>query len=266
MEMKKMKVTPVQAQQWLDTANIGNRTQSHSNVAKFAADMRRGDWRNTHQNAIAFYDDGTLADGQHRLAAIVQSGVPIEMFVAYGLSRKDGSVIDQGRPRSAADALKIGGLVSMDKYHTQAVAIVKMVLWAEHKVSSMSVSQAADAIHAMREGIDFACHKTAAMKGPGLRTAPVFAAIAVAFYHVDTDKLERFCRVLCSGMPEVKEDEMLIRLRNWLLVSSGSGGGNVRIERYQTVMKIIDAYDKGLNISRIVKATQNTFKTGIFDD
>ena len=52
---------------------------------------------------IAFYDDGDLADGQHRLWAIVDSGMPIEFPIARGLSRADGLNINTGLGRSLAE-------------------------------------------------------------------------------------------------------------------------------------------------------------------
>lgn len=267
MEMTKLKVTPAIAKEWLDTANHSNRRLSRHNVIKFAADMRDGNWQDTHQNVIAFYEDGTLADGQHRLAAVVMSGVPVSMFVASGLSKKDGGMIDQGRTRSVADALKIGGLISSDKYTSYAVAIVKLIRSAECRNNNgFSIAQTAKAIEDMQDGIEFACRHTTSMKGIGLKNATMRAAVAVAFYHVDQALLERFCRVMVSGMPEGSGDEMLIRFRNWLIVLGATKGGTDRIVRYQTILKIIDAYNKGINLSRIHKASGNTFETGLFND
>jgi len=70
MQITRMNVTPEMAQSWLDAANTGNRTMTRRVVSKYADDMIAGRWIDTHQNAIAFYDDGSLADGQHRLGAV----------------------------------------------------------------------------------------------------------------------------------------------------------------------------------------------------
>jgi hypothetical protein len=51
---------------------------SKRTVRDFAEAMRRGDWRLTHQG-IAFDASGALVDGQHRLAAIVEADVPVEI-------------------------------------------------------------------------------------------------------------------------------------------------------------------------------------------
>jgi hypothetical protein len=265
MEMTKKLITPAMAKDLLDTANNGNRSLSSGNVAKFAADMREGKWRDTHQNVIAFYDDGTLADGQHRLAAISASGVPMMMFVATGLSREDGSMIDQGRTRSVADALKIGGLLSSDKYSTYAVAIVKLIRAAETRMgNAMSISQTAVAIEAIRDGVDFSCAHLSGVQCVGLRNATMRAAVAAAFYNVNVSKLDQFCRVMTTGMPEDFGDEMLVRFRNKLLMDGATKGGQDRIERYQLICKVIDAYNRGISLSRFNKSKGNVFELGVF--
>lgn len=267
MEMTKLKITPVMAKEWLDSANDRNRSLSIRNVKKFASDMENGNWRNTHQNAIAFYNDGTLADGQHRLAAIVESGVALEMFVASGLCREDGGMIDQGRPRSVVDAMKIGGLLSSDKYATYAAAIVKLVFVAEKgKVNrNLSIYEVAEAIEKMREGIDFSCGHLTSIQGVGLKNATMRGAVAVAYYHVDHDRLAQFCRVMVTGMPEDRNDAMLVRLRNHILLKGDVGGGTERVERYKMILKAIANYANNVDVRSFRKTSENAFEVGIFN-
>jgi len=238
MEITKLKITPSIAQEWLDT----------------------------HQNVIAFYDDGTLADGQHRLAAIVAAKMPVEMMIASGLTKTAGSMIDQGRTRSVSDAMRIGGLLSSDKYSGYAVAIVKMILSAEVIGNKgLSISETAQAIEVLRDGIEFSCTSTSAIQGSGLKNAVVRSAITTLYYHIELAKLERFVRILVSGMPEGPEDAIVIRLRNWLLCDGSTGGGSVRIVRYRTILKIANAYSEGEDKKVIRRAVDNTFTLGIFD-
>jgi hypothetical protein len=76
---KVQRITPERAEQWL-AANTANRPVSKSTVRGFAEAMRRGDWLVTHQG-IAFDTNGVLVDGQHRLAAIIEADLPVEMTV-----------------------------------------------------------------------------------------------------------------------------------------------------------------------------------------
>lgn len=265
MEMTKTVITPPLAQEWMSTANLRNRSLSRAAVSKYARDMREGKWRETHQNAIAFYSDGTLADGQHRLAAIVEARVPVQMFVALGLTRESGSMIDQGRARTVVDALRIGGLVPTSKHTGYSVAIVKLIRAAEVRENHvMSISEVAEKIEMLRSGIDFACTELAGVHGVGLKNATLRAAVACASYHVSPVVLARFCRVMVSGMPESLEDEGLIRLRNWLLIKGAAGGGSDRIDRYMTILRYINDYSRGVTFKKIRVAKSLVFETGAF--
>ena len=107
-----MDVDPDTARRWLEN-NFRNRPLKEDVVTAYARDMLNGVWVPTHQG-IAFNDRDELIDGQHRLTAIIQSGVTVRMMVTFGLpSRIDGSemttmdAVDRGRTRSVADQLKI---------------------------------------------------------------------------------------------------------------------------------------------------------------
>ena len=73
------------------------------------AGERRGEWKVTHQG-LAFYKDGKIADGQHRLAAVAESGTD-QRFVMFP-NFEDGAVdaIDIGKARSAGDAVQLLGI------------------------------------------------------------------------------------------------------------------------------------------------------------
>src|SRR6185503_17546608 len=70
--------------------------------------MRRGEWMVTHQG-IAFDTRGVLVDGQHRLAAIIEADVPVELTVFTDVGEGTFDVLDIGKRRSAADVLAIEG-------------------------------------------------------------------------------------------------------------------------------------------------------------
>src|SRR5881397_2396243 len=53
--------------------------------------------------------EGRVRDGQNRLHAIVQAGMPVRSVVARGVSEDAFDVMDTGRSRNAADVLHIHG-------------------------------------------------------------------------------------------------------------------------------------------------------------
>lgn len=99
-------VTPELARKWLEK-NTANRGLRPSRVRYFAKLIENNEFMLTHQG-IAFAKDGTLIDGQHRLAAIAAVGKPVRMFVGEGFVREDVILaIDIGSRRNTADSLRL---------------------------------------------------------------------------------------------------------------------------------------------------------------
>lgn len=98
-------ITPEMAAEYL-THNKINRPLKPERVRSYAAAMKAGKWQLTHQG-IAFKTNGDLADGQNRLTAIVMSGVPVMMNVAYDM---DATILDRGASRSDRDTLIMSGI------------------------------------------------------------------------------------------------------------------------------------------------------------
>lgn len=100
-------VTPEQAAAWLKT-NVNNRPIREHTVRQYANDMRAGRWR-LNGDPIRFNDGSGLIDGQHRLTAVVEAGVPIESVVIRGLGDDDKVTFDSGVKRNFSDILKFRG-------------------------------------------------------------------------------------------------------------------------------------------------------------
>lgn len=99
------KVTPDLAAEWLEL-NVTNRNLREQLVAAYARDMTSGNWHMAGE-PIKFSKAGKLLDGQHRLWAVVTSGVTVELLVVRGLEEKTQQVMDSGAARTASDALKL---------------------------------------------------------------------------------------------------------------------------------------------------------------
>ena len=125
MRSRVIKITPEKAEQML-AANAANRPLSKSTVRGFAEAMRRGDWLVTHQG-IAVDSNGVLVDGQHRLAAIIEAQLPVEVTVFSEVAPDTFDVLDTGKRRNAADVLAIEG----EKSSTLLAAMVRTV-WLYH--------------------------------------------------------------------------------------------------------------------------------------
>lgn len=96
-------VTPERATEWL-ARNSNNRKLSPQVVSQYADAMTRGEW-NIGNAAIAFDSGENLIDGQHRLQAVIRSGVTIKQMVIQGLAPETQDSMDSGRKRSLEQQL-----------------------------------------------------------------------------------------------------------------------------------------------------------------
>lgn len=85
---------------------VVNRRLTQTVVERYAQAMRDGLWL-TDGSPIRFNTKGRLVDGQHRLWAVIESGVSIQVMVARNVPDEAFLVMDTGRTRGFADVLSI---------------------------------------------------------------------------------------------------------------------------------------------------------------
>lgn len=107
MKIELVEITPAKAEELL-AHNTRNRNVREKAVNAYARDMRAGAWLQN-GDAIRIATDGTLLDGQHRLLAIIQSGVTIPMYIASGLAPEAQLTMDTGINRPFHDVLALAG-------------------------------------------------------------------------------------------------------------------------------------------------------------
>lgn len=100
-------ITPAVAAEWL-AANTHNRNLRDRSVNAYARDIENGDWE-LNGESIKRATDGTLLDGQHRLAAVVKANKAIKALVVSGLPVAAQSTMDTGIGRKFADQLGFAG-------------------------------------------------------------------------------------------------------------------------------------------------------------
>jgi hypothetical protein len=105
-------VTPDMAAAWLKHMGT-NRKLSLTLVRQYAAAMRRGEWLETSE-AVKQDTNGLWRDGQHRLSAIVESGMTVRMLVARDVPAEAFDVMDTGRKRTGGDVLSMHGYINTD--------------------------------------------------------------------------------------------------------------------------------------------------------
>jgi len=98
-------VTPEMAAEILENNPI-NRRVMKSKVSGYVQQMKNGDWK-TNGETIIMDNHGALLNGQHRLHAVMVSGVSVEMMFIHGIKRDAFDTIDSGQARTPTDVLSI---------------------------------------------------------------------------------------------------------------------------------------------------------------
>lgn len=215
------RITPDMAAYYL-THNTCNRKKKEGRIRQYARDMRLGQWT-VDVGAIAFYDNGILADGQNRMQAVVDSGTAQDFLVVRGLAPEDGANIDSHTPRTAVDIAHIGG---RDDITLPALAVARVVHFGggggkagrlHGLISNREKTQLAD---------KYAEHIAFVLKvmPPGKTGSRLVAngvtrgaVVRARLAGVPDDVLTRFCTVLTTGFSESTKDSAAIALRNSLL-------------------------------------------------
>ncbi len=104
MKFTTKKIGPKEADALL-LASKANRPLRKGRVQRYARDMLAGDWHVSPQ-PIVLNGDGRLVDGQHRLQAVVLSGLAQTFCIVSGAETAVVAALDNGLPRSLGDQLE----------------------------------------------------------------------------------------------------------------------------------------------------------------
>lgn len=125
------RVTTELAKQYLMTIK-NQRDISKNTVSLYKELLQNKLWDILNGDAIKFDNEGHLIDGQHRLSAVVKSGIPIVTFVIRGI-RKDMFLSgDKGKRRTLRDTLKMMGKKNCSDL---ATALRTLLIWKKGNLS-----------------------------------------------------------------------------------------------------------------------------------
>lgn len=99
-------IGPEKAAEYLKS-NINNRPLGMHVVKNYAYQMKNGEWLPDVIDAIAFDTRGRLRNGQHRLQAVIMSGVSIPFLVQRNVPDTYFDYVDTGKARMVSDIINI---------------------------------------------------------------------------------------------------------------------------------------------------------------
>jgi hypothetical protein len=207
--------------------NAGNRKIDRATVEIYAAAMKRGEWKLSHQG-IAVDEHGVLLDGQHRLEAILKSGVTIPMLVVRGVDRASFSVVDTGKRRSATDSLRTLGVPDVNhlaaalRYVYLFDTLPSDMGWSGHR-ARLTNDQILELYQQHPQMLDCVRQARSVAGAIGIISSACAAAIYITRRSApDRDQSEWFNGVVSGA--NLDEGDPRLRLRNFFMNARAQGG------------------------------------------
>lgn len=226
VNIERRSITPEQAADWLENNNKNNRSVSKSTVTLYARLMSEGKW-DFNGETIQFDVNGNLINGQHRLLAVVASGVELDALVVSGLPVQAKDSIDQQRKRTPGDVLKMHGYPNGNKI----AGIARLVnAWdMGHRgaglIGGSQTALAPTEVLALVEADPLilpAAVAASSVAADVLAPARAYGTLWVLTHRVDPDFAEEFFRRLTTGeMLEAGHPVLTLR-RYWTNLSKRS--------------------------------------------
>lgn len=233
MQFEEIDIDPAFAQGLLESSrDVSQRTLVRRRVDQLAHDMSNGNFRLTHQ-PVAIDIDGQVIDGQHRLTAVVESGLTVRMLVAYDVDPTTFGVIDTGRARSPSDALKISGLTNVNvkasaarlllayeltKGTTSSLGATARLLTSSDVQAVFDDSERTDLI---RSGEQVAQRLASAVGRYGIKTWAIVPYVIMAeSEHIGEAVRSEFFERLTDGAM-LSPGSAILAMRRWMINESG---------------------------------------------
>lgn len=194
-------ITPALAERILTTRNLNNRPMKSGKIKDYARDLKEGRWGLT-GDTLKFASDGSLRDGQNRLAAVIRASVPLVTHAVFGIKPDLFSRMDIGKNRTPSDVFSIAGF----HYANHAAATVRwlLILTGRNPADRSAHFTNEELLSAYREKFDPVAIEDAvkiALEVKKNTGAPVgsVAALCYLFTKEDGDKAAHFFRDWTEG-------------------------------------------------------------------
>jgi hypothetical protein len=247
LKARLVKVTPKMAEEWLKL-NHENRRLSPALVTRYAEDMKAGRWE-VNGEPLIFTVSGHLSDGQHRLGAVVEAGVPVMLLVVEGVADSTFTSVDQGRVRPHAEILRMLG-------HKNAsfLAAAAGLLYtyesggvfnpSRSRVGRRVIDEVIQKNPGLGDSVQFACDNQTPIV-----SKPIMAFAHYVFSRVEAEQAARFCNLLATG-DGVGASTPIGLLRQRLIEESAAGR---KLDRRLVAYLIFRTWNAVRNKERLAK-------------
>lgn len=223
--------------------NNANRALSEVSVARLCKTIREGHWK-VNGETIKFATDGTLLDGQHRLKAVVITGITIQSFVIHGLDPDTFDTIDIGKRRRGGDTLSIIGvknandvsaaLMVLESYYRGTLPVIER--FTNHEIITL--------YEQYRDISEYVYKMTGKKVLRQLIEPSVISACWYLFSRQDPAKADEFFERVHDGR-ELPQDSPILLLRERLIRNNGAKAKLPKQYKMAIIIKAWNAWWEG---------------------
>lgn len=229
-------LTPDIARKLLET-NFDNprKRKRNSTIKEYAETMKAGFWRNDHPTPITISVSRGMIDGQHRVEAVILSGVTIRVKLVTGADNNLAKTMGGGLPRQLSDT----STFSIDPVMNQTIAqIVKCGV----KIKENNFTKRPNEVYEQefldhRDGYVFAAEHCG-RKHKGVGRTPIGVALVQMWERNPTNASEFIQSVLVPD-GSVQQARML---RDYVLRNSPRGGVLGSVDLYERAVFCMKCY------------------------
>lgn len=242
-------ISPELAKQLIANNSI-NRPISRKHMKSIAKDMAAGRWR-LNGEAIVISKSKKILDGQHRLLAVIESGVTIQVFVVTGVPDDAMPTFGGAKRRSAGDVLAMHGYSNSNTLSgvTRQFALLEAGLpGAKLPISPMEEME----LIAKHPAIEKATHwlsSNSVIRRSAVGAAYAYLLVKCASCGADPDPVDDFFEQLKSGVG-MSANSPVYALRNRLERLAHGDCDNNR-ELIGLVFKAWSLHKRGAKVSRL---------------
>jgi hypothetical protein len=238
-QFMKMTITKPMADKMLKNNN-GNRVVKRAHVDFLKRQIKNGLYSFTGETII-IGASGNILDGQHRLTAVSECGIPITVLVATGIddvARKD---IDSGISRTLADRTCLPrNLCELIRSHKMLIA---------NDAKKISAEEALRLYDAKQEHFDWAINLRP--KEKVLCRAPIWVAF-ICYHEYSRDCADIFAKDFRKVYSEIQQ---AIVFKQWLYKSNSITGTFLIHDIFRRSLHCMNAHCIGRNISGVRSLT-----------
>jgi hypothetical protein len=222
--IRSVRVTPSLASKIMEDHNKKNRKINKNNVRFLTKEIESNNWI-PNGETISFDINGNVNNGQHRLLAIIKSGVSLDILIVTNLSLEAFKTIDTGALRSGSDVLSIEGVSNS----THIAAMVKFIFAFKigkysanrHHHRTLSNTELIDYYYELGDDKVYSSYQfynSVRDGGSSVITPTLISGFHFLLTEIDKEKGEEFLTMLTQGI-NLTKDSPITALRNKLIKS-----------------------------------------------